>query len=388
MAIQLHIISFDVPSPPTYGGVIDVFYKLRALHAEGVAITLHCFLYQRSPDPELEKFCKRIFYYTRQSGLLVHLSRRPYIVQSRMPEKLLKNLLADDDPILFEGLHSCGFMSDRRLQGRTLIYRESNIEHHYYYHLFKAEKSLWRKFFFLAETIRLKPFQKVLQVATLMLTVSLDDTRYLQEKFPSHKVVYLPSFHPEDVVQSKPGKGTYALYQGKLSVPENYQAVDYLIEKVWIPSMPELVIAGSNPPRWLVQKIHKKSNIRLRVNPDEKEMSTLVHDAQVNILVTFQPTGLKLKLLSALFNGRFCLVNPAMTAGTSLEPLCITASTPDEFREKTEKLFSLEFTPEEMKRRASLLEERYSNRKNCKLLVEMLTLSSVLPQNTTQNPNL
>ncbi len=27
----LHIISFDIPYPPNYGGVIDVFYKLKAL---------------------------------------------------------------------------------------------------------------------------------------------------------------------------------------------------------------------------------------------------------------------------------------------------------------------------------------------------------------------
>ena len=28
---EVHIVSFDVPYPPNYGGVIDVFYKIKTL---------------------------------------------------------------------------------------------------------------------------------------------------------------------------------------------------------------------------------------------------------------------------------------------------------------------------------------------------------------------
>ena len=35
---KLHIVSFDVPFPPNYGGVIDVFYKLIELKKLGVEI--------------------------------------------------------------------------------------------------------------------------------------------------------------------------------------------------------------------------------------------------------------------------------------------------------------------------------------------------------------
>jgi hypothetical protein len=41
---ELHIISFNVPYPPNYGGVMDVFFKIRALHEQGIKIHLHCFL--------------------------------------------------------------------------------------------------------------------------------------------------------------------------------------------------------------------------------------------------------------------------------------------------------------------------------------------------------
>ena len=375
MAFKLHIISFDIPYPANYGGIIDVFYKIRALHAAGVGIRLHCFQYHRAPVKELERYCSEVIYYPRKSGLIPGLSLRPYIVTTRTQEELIRNLLSDHDPILFEGLHTCGFISDKRLRNRFLIYRESNIEHHYYYHLFKAEKSHWRKMFFLIESIRLKAFQSKLTNASVMLTVSQEDTQYLSLRFPGKKIVYIPSFHRDNDVNILTGKGTYALYQGKLSVPENYLAAEFLIRKVWEDSFPELVIAGLDPPDWLIRSTGSRPNIRVVINPAEDEMTGLIRNAQVNILVTFQSTGLKLKLLNALFNGRYCLVNPAMVSGTSLAELCVLASTPQEFKEKITELFRLEFNDIFIQKRKNILNELHSNQKNCKLLMEILTLS-------------
>ena len=40
---DLHIVSFNVPWPANYGGVMDVFYRLRALSRAGLRIHLHCY---------------------------------------------------------------------------------------------------------------------------------------------------------------------------------------------------------------------------------------------------------------------------------------------------------------------------------------------------------
>ena len=50
---NLHVISFDIPWPVNYGGVIDVFYKITALAGLGVKIHLHCFEYGRKESKEL-----------------------------------------------------------------------------------------------------------------------------------------------------------------------------------------------------------------------------------------------------------------------------------------------------------------------------------------------
>ena len=47
---KLHLISFDVPFPANYGGVIDVFYKINSLHKIGVKVILHCFQYGREKE--------------------------------------------------------------------------------------------------------------------------------------------------------------------------------------------------------------------------------------------------------------------------------------------------------------------------------------------------
>ena len=373
-ASDLHIISFDVPFPANYGGVIDVFYKIRALHRAGIKIHLHCFEYNRKPAPELELFCTSVHYYKRNTGLPANIGLKPYIVASRMSKELLADLLKDDYPILFEGLHSCGFMADRRLKDRLLIYRESNIEHQYYYHLAKAEKNPAKKLFFIGESLRLRLFQKILRHASVMLSVSQEDTKYLSTHFPANRVVYLPSFHNQDEVNILPGQGTYALYQGKLSVPENSHAAEFLIKHVWQDSLPELVIAGLDPPGWLTRMAADRPNIRIIPNPPEEEMFRLIQEAHVNVMVTFQSTGLKLKLLNALFNGRFCLINPQMVSGTSLGPMCEIASDPVSLRNKLQSLFQQIFDEKLIGQRKLILMKSYSNQNNCKLLLEILTL--------------
>ena len=369
---HLHIVSFDVPYPPNYGGVIDVYYKLVALYKAGVKIHLHCYEYGRKPAPELEQWCEEVHYYPRQTGVWSSLGKRPYIVQSRRSEQLIERLARDQYPILFEGLHSCYFIDDQRLNGRKKIYRESNIEHHYYYHLFKAERNFFRKFYFISASLKLLLYQKILKHATLMLVVSQSDTAYLQRRFNSQRVVYLPSFHPNEEFAVIPGRGTYALYHGKLSVTENLQAAKFLINKVFAGSDRKLIIAGLEPPVSLVKLIESHPNIKLAANPDDETLFGLIRNAQANVLVTFQPTGLKLKLLNTLYQGRFSVVNPAMVAGTGLESLCRIADDAKGLKEAVDDVFSREFDIHEVENRRELLTGIYSNKVKAEQLIQLI----------------
>jgi len=370
---HLHIISFDIPYPPNYGGVIDVFYKIRTLHKLGIKIHLHCFEYPgRERSEELNKHCEEVFYYPRKTGLRSAFSIAPYIVTSRKSDELIKNLIKDNYPILFEGLHSCYYIDDPRLRNRFKIYRESNIEHRYYFNLFKVDGNFRNKLYFLLASAKLRLYQKVLRHANLMLAVSQHDTNYLKAHFPKINIYHLPSFHANDSVSVLPGKGDYALYHGNIEVPENEYAATYLITKVFDGLDFPLIIAGMKPRDKFKKLVESYPNTMLVANPGDDKMFDLIRNAQVNILVTFQATGLKLKLLNTLYNGRFCLVNEAMITGTSLENLCDIANSTDELRLNLKKLSKKEFTIDEANRRSGILKKKYDNELNGQRMIELI----------------
>ena len=375
MSTHLHIVSFDLPYPPDYGGVIDVYYKIRFLAAAGVKVHLHYFRYgeQRCDDEDcrtgLVQYCETVHAYPRKTGLRSFFSNLPYIVYSRRSGDLIRNLCMDSYPILFEGLHTCYYLDDPRLKGRLMLYRESNIEHEYYSHLAQAEHSLRRRIFFRSESVKLRMFERVIGSSSKILAVSKSDSDYLGMRFPGKEVLYIPSFHRDNEVVSLPGKGDYVLYQGNLSVPENVAAARYILDQVWKSNLPELILAGKNPSDVLIRAAAMHSNVRIIANPDEAQMFRLIREAHINLMPTFQPTGLKLKLLNALFNGRFCLVNDEMLTGTGLDPLCVIGTTAESFREHVIRLMPMAFTDSDIQRRKELLGDRYSNRKNGELLL-------------------
>ncbi|MHB8261986.1 MAG: glycosyltransferase family 1 protein [Bacteroidia bacterium] len=344
MEKHLHIISFDVPYPANYGGVIDIFYKLKNLHKAGVKIILHCFEYGRGEQKELDKYCDKVYYYKRSTSFINQLSSVPFIIKSRHSEVLMTNLLAASYPILFEGLHTCYYLNDSRIANRKKIYRESNIEHDYYAHLAKSENNLVKKLYFMLEATKLGSFQKQLAFADVMLVVSTADRDYLQQQFPTKKIEYLPSFHAFDEVKIKEGKGDYILYNGNLQVAENIKAVEYLIKNVFSKIKHPVIIAGLNPSAEINNWVKSYTHIQIKANPSETEMQTLIEDAHIHCLYTHQTTGLKLKLLNVLYSGRFCICNEAMLAGTNLQQACIVKNTPQEMIEAIDYTFEKEFT--------------------------------------------
>jgi len=373
---HLHIVSFNVPYPPNYGGVIDVFFKIKALHESGVRVHLHTFHYGREESQELNSICASVRYYPRAKFYQAIYSSVPYIVGSRQSDDLLSNLANDSHPILFEGLHTCFYLGHPLLKDRFKLVRMHNIEWDYYNSLGKAERNFFRKFYLYSESRKLKHFEDILKHASLILAISPSDTDYLQQKFGT--AVYVPAFHPYSKVNSKTGKGAYAIYHGNLSVAENNQAAFYLIHKIFDDLDFPLIIAGKEPLSSLTKEVEKSGaaaagKFRLIPNPCDEHMQEMIADAHINVLPTFQPTGIKLKLLNALFNGRFCVVNSAMVQHTGLEELCIVADCADDMKRMVSELIEQSFPESEIRKREKLLSEKFSNKANAERLVALIS---------------
>lgn len=366
---HLNIISFDVPYPPDYGGAIDVFYKIKILAERGVKIHLHCFQYRREKQPALEEFCEEVIYYKRDKMWKGFLTDKPFIVHSRNSPMVRSNLKKNNYPVLFEGLHCCYYLNDNFLKGRLKIVRMHNNEAQYYFDLAKREKSIKTKLYFYEEFRRLLKYEYVLQYADNIFCISKAETEHYSGRFK--KVSYLAPFHGNNAIRSQTGKGNYVLYHGNLSVNENNEAALFLVNTVFKGLDVELIIAGNNPSQQLTDAIKNNDSVRIIINPDKTKMDELIAGAHINLLPAFQNTGIKLKLVNALFNGRFCIVNSIMVENSELEKYCIIADQPDDIREKISELMNMDFGSDEILKRKEL-ETIFSDKAESEKIIQLL----------------
>jgi len=361
----------DVPWPADFGGVVDLYSKLVTLSRLGIKIHLHCFLHKRPAASELEQYCETVTYYKRNTGLPALSFKLPYIVSSRISAELEKNLLKDDHPILMEGIHSTYLLNKGVFNGRKILVRLHNVEFRYYKQLAKNESNFFKAIYYKIESRLLYQYEKGLSSKAKLLTVSNDDAVEYHNIFKAD-AEFLPVFLPWDAVRGKEGRGNYCLYQGNLEVNENQRAAEWLIEKIFSKLQIPLVIAGKNPPSSLIELEKKYKHVCIISNPAEHEMQDMISKAHINILPSFNNTGVKLKLLNAMYNGRFCLVNSAGVSGSGLEDLCLVADTDEDMISLISQTYTHEFTNDEIVKRSSVLSMLYDNNKNAERLIALL----------------
>jgi hypothetical protein len=367
--LSLNIVSFDVPFPPNYGGAIDVFYKIKALSELNISIILHTFEYGRGKQETLNKYCDKIFYYKRKVNLNSVFSSIPFIIKTRANKELISNLNTNSYPILFEGIHCTYPIYKNYFKNRLLIVRAHNIEHFYYKGLSKSETNSFKKLFFHSESIKLLKYQKIFKKVNYILTISPKEQAYFNLNFPS-KSIYIPAFHEHLKINTQTESSSFALYHGDLRVADNIKACFYLVD-IFKKNNYNLIIASDFANSKLEDKIKKYKNIEYRRLSTNNDLNQLIKTAHINILPTFQDTGIKLKLINALFMGKFCLVNDKMIQNTGLEKLCTIANSKKEFIAQIENLSKQKFSQKHIDDRTNLL-KIFDTKCNAAKIVELL----------------
>ncbi|MCX7863092.1 MAG: glycosyltransferase [Bacteroidales bacterium] len=354
MSKIIQIVSFNVPYPPNYGGVIDVFFKIKSLHELGYEIILHAFDYGRGEQKELTKYCKQVYYYRRKKLFTHLLSPLPFIVISRKNKNLLINLNKHDGCIIFEGIHTTYWVYKNALKNHQVIVRTHNIEYLYYQGLSITEKNIFKRFYFLLESHKLRKYElQALANADYIATISPNDKAYFKQYFTNVALIY--PFHGNNEVTCKPGKGNYILIHGDLSVPENIHSVVWLLEHVISKIKYKTIIAGNKPNEQILQSIKKYEHISLICNPSSEEIDNLITEAHIHIIHSFYPQGMKLKLLNSLYKGRFVIANQAVVANTGMEQLCYIANEKEDFLINISMLMQINFEETHIQQRKELL---------------------------------
>ena len=369
---QLHIVTHDVPWPVDYGGVVDLFYKIKALHHLGIKIHLHCFTSNKNEQPHLLQYCESVHYYPRKLSFSLSNLLLPYIVQSRINNDLISNLNKDKHPVLLEGIHCSYPLYKDLLKDKIVWVRLHNVECNYYRKLFENESSFFKKIYYYTESVLLKKYENKLAKKASYLTVSLSDSDTYHKLFSPKSTFFLPVFSSWSKIKSTAGLGNYCLYHGNLSVNENIRAVEWLLNEVFSKCDFPFVIAGKNPSENLKNLAHRYNHTCIVENPSEFELDDLIRKAHINILPSFNNTGVKLKIVHALFNGKHCISNVIGVKGSGFEALCHTAEKAEEYINCIRKLLDLPFTEEDIKSREDLLTLLYNNDENAIKLINCI----------------
>jgi hypothetical protein len=363
----IHIVAFDIPSPPTYGGIIDVFYKIKTLHEQGVKIILHVFKYKPDKTLDIEQYCKKVYYYKRKSIFLSFLSRKPYIVASRQSSILNANLNKDTCPILFEGLQTTLPLLQNDFSNRLTAVRMHNIEHEYYEQLSKNEIHPIKKKYMLIESKKLLIYESILTQVDLIFSISTQDQKYFSDKF-KNKSIYLPVFHEYNNIarrQSEP----YALYHGNFSVAENIVAIKFLLE-VFKELNYSLVIAGNHLPQSLINTINNSPNVTYKKINSNSELKEIREKAHINVLYSNQDTGIKLKLIHSLYSGTHIITNDQMVINTNLSKICTVANTVEEYKKAIINLSQMEQPSSTVLSERKEVLSQFDVSENCNIIID------------------
>lgn len=370
---HLHIVCLDVPSPADYGGAIDMLYRIESLYNAGIKIHLHYFSYNHRGNPnELNQYCESIHVYERKTGHKGFSFSKPYIVSSRINEDLIANLNKDNHPILLEGVHCTGILPQLNTGNRKVIVRLHNDEADYYKQLSSVEKNIFKKIYFRYESHLLGKYEHSLPPQYLYACITTKDEAHFREQHGLKNSFFLPAYTPYEKINSSEGIGNFCLYHGNLSVPENEKAATWLLTKVFSKIKVPFVIAGKNPSKRVDKLSHLYQHTCLVANPTDTEINDLVKKAHINILPSFSNTGIKIKLLHALFEGRHCVTNEAMVNGTDLEAACHIGTNANAIAAIIMQLHHQPFTTEEIRLRENLLGNTYNNALNTKQLIQYL----------------
>ena len=365
----LHIISFDNPFPPNYGGVIDVFFKIKALHQIGCKVYLHCFTNQIPKESaELDAITEKVYFYKSSSNPLLFLSRIPFSVISRNNRALLQNLNAVKAPILFEGMKTTLLVHKKKLEQSYKILRLHNIEQDYFAGIAKSETAPLRKLMFYLESKKYSSFENTIARFEKVITLSDFENAYINQKF--NNASYIPVFHGNEYVTQLEGKGEFALYHGDLATPDNKEAVRFLINVFKeIPDY-KLVIASGSGQEFVTPLIAANKNIEFVEFSDFNDLKALLQKAHINISWSFQKSGTKLKLINALFNSRFSIINENIVDDKEISDLCILVTEKNQLIAEINRLKQLPF--EDFLKRKSVLEHCLNDKNNALLIANSI----------------
>ncbi|RQO39436.1 hypothetical protein DBR39_10705 [Chryseobacterium sp. KBW03] len=368
---ELHIISFNYPYPPSYGGIIDVYYKIKSLHDLKVKIYLHCFIDQvpETIDPEIKEITENVFFYKKKKNPFLYFSGTPFAAAIRDSKALLQNLEKIKAPILFEGLQTTRIIRFLKSNKTPLYLRHHNNETEYYKGLSLSEKNIFKKVVYKIESLKYTGYQKKL-LKRFKTVFCLSEKEYNEVNNYSKNAQLIHIFHGNQSVKQLDKKGNYFLFHGDLTTADNKKALNETIDLFKTLPQYKLVVASDRASEEVKKKISAVKNINLTPIQTTENLHHLLENAHANILFSYQNSGTKVKLFNTLYNSRFVIINGNITDDPTLMSLCLYGADMAEIRQQI--ITSAEKDYDTSENRKEVLEKRHSDHSKAEEMVKII----------------
>lgn len=366
MDSHIHIVYLKTSNTTVSANQPDLLFMIKALHQIGQKIHLHCFYPQRVQLSLVESDCEEVIGYCQENREAPSIFFREQKMDVSEKKRLLRNLKNDEHPIICHGFQASQLVfEDTILKERKVLFRFLRNEPNYLQNLAKVTPWGLRKLYYLIAAFRAKrTFQKILTHRAIASS--------LENQINADNIIKVAEFKGQSETFFKNGMGSFCLYYADLSKRENEFAAQWLLEHVFNELELPFVIAGKNPSEELEQAAHVRMHTCLVSNPGEMELKELIKKAQIVLLPSFIDQQNYLDVLESLLLGRHVLVNGKAVAGNPFQSLLDVAESPDDFKQRAEQLFKIEFLEEQKNLRLKEIEKFDSDESNANKMISLL----------------
>lgn len=306
--MKIAVVSGFIPSPPIFGGAIDVWERIKGLTSLGHEVDLVVTEKVNPTQKQIEEIAKhtRHFFFTRRKNQIHQLfSELPLQFLSR------KGLASIDinhtyDLVILESEFCWSITLNKSISYKNIVVRVHNIESHYFKMLGKSSNSLRQKIYYKLETSKIKHLSAlVFDKADKLWFISKDD---LSAVNLLNKSVFMPFPINDKIVVPTEKTGNNVVFMGSLFMQNNTFGLDWYLKNIHpllIAEIPDyhFYIVGSlkEEDKEIQEKYSHLPQVTFVVNaPCLKQYYQL---AKVFVNPMFHGSGVKVKSVNALING-------------------------------------------------------------------------------------
>ncbi len=301
MQRTLNIVSGNLPCPNTLGDGQQTYWLLEALSAAGIEIHLYTFTESDSTTDansdtkigaELSKMCSSVKTYPINLGHRNFSISAPYATSKYLNVQLIKDLKANNYPILIEGMGPCELALSSALASKNIWVRLLTYAPGYFRYLQERSSAPLKKLFYQREAVLSKRMLKKINQRVHWIVTTDTDKKILEDSILGDDIQILAPFkNSSHSISSKTGLGNYCLFQGNLSDAATHKTASWLLTHVFHNLKVPFVITGNNPSPLLVELAHKQPHTCIVGNPSSTERQDMIEKAQIIIQPSFIKHG-------------------------------------------------------------------------------------------------